>query len=110
LNPGTGCTGCGLNQRLATLFEQAGLKWGAHKRTVHVRWRCCWPDSRNLARAPDYRAFAIVSGTILGAIPTLYVMRKRRKHLRKFGSCFPDSLDFWGGRCGRARLSRGAGE
>ena len=83
-----------LNQRLATLFEQAGLKWSP-TRTVHVSLALLLAGFTVTWRAaPDYRAFAIVPGLILGAIPTLYVMRKRRKRLRKFEELFPDSLEF----------------
>ena len=85
-----------LNQRLATLFEQAGLKWSP-TRTVHVSLALLLAGFTVTWRAaPDYRAFAIVPGLILGAIPTLYVMRKRASRLRKFEALFPDSLEFLG--------------
>ena len=85
-----------LNQRMTTLFEQAGLKWSP-TRTIHtslalllIGFALCW------RLAPEYRAFAILPGSILGAVPLLYVMRKRRSRLRKFEELFPDSLEFLG--------------
>lgn len=85
-----------LNQRLTTLFEQAGLKWNP-TRTIHtslalllVGFTLCW------RLAPEYRAFAILPGLLLAAIPLLYAMRKRRSRLRKFEELFPDSLEFLG--------------
>jgi tight adherence protein B len=85
-----------LNQRLTTLFEQAGLKWNP-TRLIHtslalllIGFTLCW------RLAPEYRAFAILPGLLLGALPALYVMRKRASRLRKFEGLFPDSLEFLG--------------
>lgn len=83
-----------LNQRLRTLFEQAGLKWNP-TRTIHgslalflIGFTATWHA------APLYREFAVLPGLVLAALPALYVIRKRRGRLKKFEEQFPDSLEF----------------
>jgi tight adherence protein B len=85
-----------LNQRLKTLFDQAGLDWKP-TRTIHgslalflIGFTATW------YAAPLYRQFAVVPGLLLAALPALYVLRKRRSRLRKFEELFPDSLEFLG--------------
>jgi tight adherence protein B len=85
-----------LNQRLKTLFEQAGLKWNA-TRTIHcslalflIGFTTAWH------LAPLYREFAVAPGLVLGAAPMLYVIRKRQARLKRFEEQFPESLEFLG--------------
>jgi len=83
-----------LNQRLRTLFEQAGLKWDP-TRTIHgslalflIGFTVAWHA------APLYREYAVVPGLALAAGPALFVIRKRRARLKKFEEQFPESLEF----------------
>ena len=85
-----------LTKRLRIYIEQAGLKWDG-VRTVHgslalllIGFTVTWYV------APAFRAFAIVPGLVLGALPALFVIQKRRSRLHKFEELFPDSLEFLG--------------
>jgi tight adherence protein B len=83
-----------LNQRVKALFEQAGLKWNP-ARTIHgslalflIGFTGAW------YMAPHFREFAVAPGLLLGAMPLLYVLRKRGARMKKFEGQFPDSLEF----------------
>ncbi len=85
-----------LNQRLKTFIEQAGLRWNL-ARTAHgslalflIGFTVTWYV------APVYRSFAIAPALLLGALPILYIIRKRSARLRKFEEQFPESLEFLG--------------
>jgi len=43
---------------------------------------------------PVGRSLAIVAGLAAGSLPFLYVLRRRRRRLRKFEEQFPESLEF----------------
>lgn len=84
-----------LQSRLQDLLEQAGLKWPASK-LIHtsmglfigafiVGW---------LMIPADLRKFAFLPALIAAALPTLYVMRKKKARLRRFEELFPESLEF----------------
>jgi tight adherence protein B len=84
-----------LNERLQALLEQSGLKWSV-TRLVHaclgmflVGFLLAW-----YVPPPFYRSFAPVAGAVAGALPLLYVFRRRRSRLRRFEEQFPDSLEF----------------
>ena len=83
-----------LKERLRLLFEQAGLKWNV-ARTVHVSlglfllaFTACW------YLAPLYRMAARAAGLAFGALPVLYVTRKRSARLKQFEEQFPEALEF----------------
>jgi len=84
-----------LHDRLQRLLEQAGLKWKV-ARLVHsclalflVGFWISWG-----LLPPLYSAAAFLIGAAVGALPLLYVARKRSTRLRKFEEQFPDSLEF----------------
>jgi tight adherence protein B len=56
---------------------------------VVAAWALCWvflPD--------QFRRFSYVPALLAGALPILYVIRKRKARLRRFEELFPDSLEF----------------
>ncbi len=84
-----------LRDRLHTLLEQAGLKWKV-ARLIHG---CLGMFLGGYALGwlfmPDqHRQLAIVPGFVFGAMPLLYVIRKRGERLHKFEEQFPESLEF----------------
>jgi tight adherence protein B len=84
-----------IKERLAALLEQAGLKWHP-ARLLHGCMAAFLAGAVLALNAlpPAYRSWAPLPGLVTGSIPLLYVLRKRRKRLRKFEEQFPDSLDF----------------
>jgi tight adherence protein B len=80
--------------RLQMLLEQAGLKWHV-ARLVHA---CLTLLLAGFALVwygfPAFRSLAIPAGLAAGALPLLYVMRRRTARLRKFEEQFPESLEF----------------
>jgi tight adherence protein B len=83
------------NDRLKTLLEQAGLKWRA-TRLAHTclalflaGFAVGW-----LFLPGVYQPLAVLPGFAAGALPILYVTRKRKLRLRKFEEQFPESLEF----------------
>lgn len=84
-----------LQHRLASLLEQAGLKWKVPRLIhscmgmflagfwlgwifipVHLRW------------------LSVLPAITLGAVPLLYVLKQRKSRLHKFEEQFPESLEF----------------
>jgi len=83
-----------LNERLKALVEQAGLKWNV-ARTIHASLGLFLAGFAALwYLEPFYRQAAPVAGLILGAMPVLYVLRKRTARLHKFEEQFPEALEF----------------
>jgi tight adherence protein B len=84
-----------VKERLAELLEQAGLKWHP-ARLIHG---CLALFLAGLAMGmtalpPAYRTWTPAPALVLGAVPLLYVLRRRGSRLRKFEEQFPDSLEF----------------
>ena len=84
-----------LQSKLQELLEQAGMKWSTHRLvntclvSVVATWGLCWvflPDKLH--------RFSYVPALLAGALPILYVIRKRKARLRRFEELFPDSLEF----------------
>jgi tight adherence protein B len=83
-----------LRERLKALIEQAGLKWHPvrliHACLVLFLAACAlW-----IRAAPGYRGWCIIPGLLVGALPILHVLRKRRTRLKLFEEQFPESLEF----------------
>jgi len=84
-----------LQERLQQLLEQAGLKWNVN-RLVHA---CLAMFLAGFIAAwilvpGAYRHLSVLPAIVCGALPLLYVIRKRRSRLRRFEEQFPDSLEF----------------
>ncbi len=84
-----------LKERLATLLEQAGLKWRV-ARLIHACLALFLAAFIvGLSAFPtELRMWALAPALLCGAVPLLYVLRKRTARLRKFEEQFPESLDF----------------
>jgi tight adherence protein B len=84
-----------LQARLQEMLDQSGLKWGTPRlvNTTLVAtvagWAAAW-----LALPDQLRRFSYLAGLLVGAMPVLYVIKKRKARLRKFEEIFPDSLEF----------------
>lgn len=83
-----------LKERLRQLIEQAGLKWSA-ARTIHGSLAFLLAGFAGVwYLAPQYREAAAPGGAVLGALPFLYLLRARRRRLRRFEELFPEALEF----------------
>jgi tight adherence protein B len=84
-----------LQTKLQELLEQAGMKWSTHRLVntclvaVVAAWVLAW-----LLLPDQFRRFSYVPAIAAGALPLLYVLRKRKARLRRFEELFPDSLEF----------------
>ncbi|MBV9771654.1 MAG: type II secretion system F family protein [Bryobacterales bacterium] len=84
-----------LQTKLQEMIEQAGMKWSTHRLVnttllaVVAAWALAW------VLLPDqFRRFSYGPALLAGALPTLYVIRKRKARMSKFEELFPDSLEF----------------
>lgn len=84
-----------LQVKLQEMLEQAGMRWSTHRlvNTCLVAsvagWAVAW-----LMLPGQFRRFSYIPALLVGALPLLYVMRKRSARLRRFEELFPDSLEF----------------
>jgi tight adherence protein B len=84
-----------LQSKLQEMIEQAGMKWSTQRLVntcllaVVAAWALCY------MMLPDQiRRFSYLPALVAGALPVLYVMRKRKARMRRFEELFPDSLEF----------------
>ncbi len=84
-----------LHDRLATLLEQAGMKWKVG-RLVHMclglflgGYAAGW-----MLLPSTFQFLAFLPALIAGALPLLYVLQQKKARLRKFEEQFPESLEF----------------
>lgn len=84
-----------LQNRLDVLLEQAGLRWKPAK-VVHLSLAMFLAGffAARILLAVPYLWLQLAVGTILAALPTIYVMRCRARRLHKFEELFPESLEF----------------
>ncbi len=80
---------------LQKLIEQAGLRWHV-ARMVHgcLALFLVGLVAGLAAAPPAYRVYTLAPALGFGSLPFLYVLRRRRKRLRKFEEQFPESLEF----------------
>jgi tight adherence protein B len=84
-----------LQSKLQEMLEQAGMKWSTHRlvNTCLVAavagWGLAW-----ILLPSQLQHFAWLPGLAAGAIPVLFVVRKRRARMRRFEELFPDGLEF----------------
>ena len=80
--------------RIEELVEQAGLRW----RLSQVVRYCLISASAGALGSwvllGHYRSWAPLIGLVTGALPILYLMRLRKKRLKRFEELFPESLEF----------------
>jgi tight adherence protein B len=84
-----------LQAKLQELLEQAGMKWSTHRLintclvTCVAGWAIAW-----MTLPAQLRRFSYLVALLVGVLPLLYVIRKRKMRLRRFEELFPDSLEF----------------
>jgi tight adherence protein B len=84
-----------LQTKLQEMIEQAGMKWSTHRLVntclvaVVGAWALGW-----IFLPSQLRRFCWLPALLAGALPVLYVIRKRRARMRRFEELFPDSLEF----------------
>ncbi len=84
-----------LQDRLRDLLEQAGLRWrpGRFLHTILgmflAGFALAW-----LLLPSGLQELAFLPALLAGALPLLYVWRKRARRLRRFEEQFPESLEF----------------
>jgi tight adherence protein B len=81
--------------RLQQLIEQAGMKWHP-VRVVHgclaifiAVFFIIW-----VLLPSQYRNYAFLGGLAAGYLPIFYILRVRKRRLRRFEEQFPESLEF----------------
>jgi len=84
-----------LTKRVATLLEQAGLRWPAARLVQFCLVAAIggFVVARLFAPIP-YLAGQIAVGLVIGIVPVLYVLRQRAARIHKFEEQFPESLEF----------------
>jgi tight adherence protein B len=84
-----------LQSKLQEILEQAGMKWSTHRLVntslvaVVAAGALAW-----MLLPGQLQRFAWIPALAAGAMPLLYVLRKRRARMRRFEELFPDSLEF----------------
>jgi tight adherence protein B len=84
-----------LQTKFQELLEQAGMRWSTHRlvNTCLVAcvagWAIAW-----VMLPGQLQRYAYLPALVAGALPLLYVMRKRSARMRRFEELFPDSLEF----------------
>jgi tight adherence protein B len=84
-----------LQSKLQELIEQAGMKWSTHRLVntclvaVVAVWGMAW-----IFLPSQFQRFAWIPALLAGALPVLFVIRKRRARMHRFEELFPDSLEF----------------
>lgn len=81
--------------RIEELVEQAGLRW----KLAHVVRYCLMTGSAGAFAAwtvlpGNWRTYAPFIGIATGALPILYLMRLKKKRMKRFEELFPESLEF----------------
>jgi len=84
-----------LQVKLQEMLEQAGMKWSTQRlvNTCLIGAVAAWAVAWILLPAPMQKVSYIIA-VIGGALPLLFVMRKRTLRLRRFEELFPESLEF----------------
>jgi len=84
-----------LQSKLQELLEQAGMKWSTQRLVntslvlVGVTWGLAW------VLLPDQlRRLSYLVALGAGALPLLFVIKKRSARMKRFEELFPDSLEF----------------
>ncbi len=84
-----------LQGKLQELLEQGGLKWSTQKLVnisllaVVAGWVLAW-----MILPGQFRKASYLVALLAGALPLMYVIRKRTARMRRFEEIFPDSLEF----------------
>lgn len=86
--------GLKVDARLQELIEQAGLQWSSGRTALSMVTLGIGVFDISWYMLPYFKIAALIPGAICGALPFLYILRRRSKRLRKFEEQFPDGLEF----------------
>jgi tight adherence protein B len=84
-----------LQSKLQELIEQAGMKWSTHRLVNTSLIAVVGAGGLAWVLLPGaLQRFWWMPALFAGALPVLFVIRKRRARMRRFEELFPDSLEF----------------
>jgi tight adherence protein B len=84
-----------LQAKLQELLEQAGMKWSTHRLVNTCLFAFVAGGAVAWLLLPlQFRRFAYVPALLVGALPLLTVLRKRKARMARFEELFPESLEF----------------
>ena len=86
--------GLKLDVRLATLIEQAGLRWSPGRTALGTLVIAIGMADVAWYTLPYFKTLALVPGVLGGLAPLVYLARRRAKRIAKFEAQFPDALEF----------------
>ncbi|HYM13323.1 MAG TPA: type II secretion system F family protein [Bryobacterales bacterium] len=87
-------TGLKVDARLQELIEQAGLHWSSGRTALSMVILGISAFDIGWYLLPYFKIAALIPGVFFGALPFLYITRRRTKRLRRFEEQFPDGLEF----------------
>lgn len=83
-----------LDIRLKDFIEQAGLRWSSGRTALAMLVLAIGVFDLGWYLLPYFKILAVIPGVICGALPMVYVWRRRARRLAKFEEQFPDALEF----------------
>ncbi len=84
-----------LQTKLQEMLEQAGMKWSTQRLVNTSLFAVVAVGAIAWVFLPDqFHRFAYLPALAAGALPVVYVIRKRKARMRRFEELFPDSLEF----------------
>jgi tight adherence protein B len=84
-----------LQSKLEELIEQAGMKWSTARLVNTCLLAVVAAGALAWLLLPDqFHQYFYLPALAAGALPLLFVVRKRKARLRRFEELFPDSLEF----------------
>jgi tight adherence protein B len=86
--------GLKLDVRLATLIEQAGLRWSPGRTALAALVVSIGLADVTWYALPYFKTLALVPGVLGGLAPLVYLARRRAKRIARFEEQFPDALEF----------------
>ena len=86
--------GLKLDVRLATLIEQAGLRWSPGRTALATLVVAIGLADVAWYVLPYFKTLALVPGVLGGLAPLVYLARRRAKRIARFEEQFPDALEF----------------
>src|SRR5712692_7434133 len=83
-----------LDTRFGNYIEQAGLRWSSGRTALAMIVLAITGFDLAWYLLPYFKILAIVPAAFLGALPVLYIWRRRGRRMAQFEAQFPDGLEF----------------
>lgn len=80
--------------KVEELVEQAGLRWRLAQVVRYCLIAAAAGALGSWVLLGNYRGYAPLIGLVCGSLPILYLLRLRKKRMKRFEELFPDSLEF----------------